>query len=157
MNRSVYLCGPITGLTFNEAKYGWRAQVHAALTPFGIECLSPMRSKEGNHFTDAQQKSLSPMGSNIDVMSTPRGLTSRDRFGHAALRPAVLQRCRRHQDLGGSMIELGWADGKHTPILLVMEKGNIHEHAMVVDLASWIVPTTEEGIEVAKAVFKSGL
>jgi nucleoside 2-deoxyribosyltransferase len=157
MNRSVYLCGPITGLTFNEAKYGWRAQVHAALTPFGIECLSPMRSKEGDHFTDAQQKSLSPMGSNIDVMSTPRGLTSRDRFDTLRCGLLFCNVVGATKISAGSMIELGWADGKHTPILLVMEKGNIHEHAMVVDLASWIVPTTEEGIEVAKAVFKSGL
>lgn len=39
---AVYLSGPIAGLTYQEARYGWRKEVADRLAP-GIAALSPMR------------------------------------------------------------------------------------------------------------------
>mgnify|MGYP005993650891 CR=1 FL=1 len=41
----VYMCGQITGASVSEARYGWRQQVHKALSPLGVECISPMRGR----------------------------------------------------------------------------------------------------------------
>jgi len=146
----VYLCGPITGCTFLEAKHGWREEVFNTLSPWGIECLSPLRHLREDQIDTGDHKSMNPNGAAVGVLSTPRGLTERDRFDTmradlifcnllGATRPSI-----------GSMIEFGWADAERIPILVAMEEDNIHNHGMVNAIASWIVPTLEEAIEVTK-------
>ena len=43
--KTVYLAGPITGLTYDGAT-DWRAYAKARLAKFGIQAVSPMRAKE---------------------------------------------------------------------------------------------------------------
>lgn len=155
---SVYLCGPITGCTFEECKFGWREQVDEELAPLGIECYSPMRAKVAEDFSDEAQESMSPMGSGLNVLSTPRGLTERDRFDTLRSDLIFCNLLGTEKISAGSMIEFGWADALRIPIILVMEdEGNVHDHAMVRAMASWIVPTLEEGIMVARAVLTPGI
>ena len=52
----------------------------------------------------------------------------------------------------GSMIELGWADAFRKPVVLVIEEGNCHMHAIVQEIAGFIVPTLDQGIEVVKSI-----
>jgi hypothetical protein len=52
----------------------------------------------------------------------------------------------------GTMIEAGWADAFRTPLVVVMSESNPHNHAMLAELAGYIVPTLEQGIEIAKTV-----
>lgn len=150
MNNSVYLCGPITGCTFIEAKYGWRKEVYNKLSGIGIACYSPLRHLHEDNMNDDDAKSMNPDGASVCALSTPRGLTERDRFDTmrsslifcnllGATRPSI-----------GSMIELGWADANRIPVIICMEKDNIHHHGMVTSIASWIVPTLEEGIQVVR-------
>jgi hypothetical protein len=55
------------------------------------------------------------------------------------------------------MIEIGWCDSTRTPLILCMEpEGNVHQHAMVVELADFIVPTVEAGIEIVKTILIPG-
>ncbi len=156
MNKHIYLCGAITGLTFADAKYGWRQSVELELKNTDIEILSPMRGKMAPRYegTDAP---LSPLGDPDSVLSCDRGITARDRYD---VQRSALLFCNL---LGmdrisvGSMIEFGWADAARVPILAIMEEGNIHEHGIVNQLISWRCSSLLEGIEVVKSVLKEGL
>ncbi len=154
MSSLVYLCGPITGLTYEEARMGWRKDVSIDLGKAGITCLSPMRGKD--HLR--KQDTMAAEGYASSVMSNAKGITARDRYD--------TQRC----DLVfcnlfgasprvsiGSMIELGWADSRRIPIVLVMEPGNVHDHAMVRETADFIVNTVDEGVRVTRAILVPGI
>ena len=70
----IYLAGPITGLDHAGA-VGWRERVRAMLGP-DIRCYSPMRSKL--HLADAGP--LTAMGHAESVLSSPRGIMTRDHW-----------------------------------------------------------------------------
>lgn len=157
MSKTIYLCGPITGCTFSEAKYGWREEVYDALTPKGIECLSPLRHLREDQINTADQKSMNPNGASIGALSTPRGLTERDRFDTLRSDLLFCNLLGAQRPSIGSMIEFGWADANRIPILCCMEKDNIHHHGMVTAIASWIVPTLEEAIEITQDLLETSI
>lgn len=81
----VYLCGPITGMTYGDARYGWReyaakriADATAAPTWNGeaVQVISPMRAK--NYLN--RETRLAAMGYAGSAMSSPKGITTRDRY-----------------------------------------------------------------------------
>jgi hypothetical protein len=48
------------------------------------------------------------------------------------------------------MIELGWADANRVPIVLVMEKGNLHSHCIVEAVSGYIVDDLFKATEMVK-------
>lgn len=153
MKKYVYLCGQITGLSYQEARYGWRQQVVEAMADTDAICLSPMRAKA--HLSDRTE--LSKWGDPDSVLSCPRGLTTRDRFDVQRSQVLFANFMHMGKISVGSMIEFGWADALRIPILCCMEEGNLHEHAMVADLIGWRCTSLEEGIEVLQAVMSEGM
>lgn len=163
--RHIYLCGQITGASYSEARFGWRADVFKALDGrmqtehdarhglADVRCLSPMRNKE--HLSDDQ--ALSPLGKADSVLSCPRGITTRDLWD---IRRSTL--IFANLDMGervsiGCSVEIGYAAAVDVPVIAVMPEGNPHDHAMVRELVGWRVQTVDEGIEVAKALLNEVL
>ena len=151
--KSMYLCGPITGLSSEEARHGWRAEVARELMGV-VECLSPMR-----HYDHLQAVvELSQFGNPQNVLTSPRGLTTRDRFDTMRSDLLFCNLLYAKRVSVGSMLELGWADAARIPILVVMEEsGNLHDHAMVNELTGFRCSTLAEGVEVAKAILTPGV
>ena len=150
MTGTIYLCGPITGCTFMEAKHGWREQVYNYLTPKGITCLSPLRHLREDQIDTGDHKSMNPNGAAVGCLSTPRGLTERDRFDTVRSDLVFCNLLGATRASIGSMIEFGWADAHRIPVLTVMEKDNVHNHGMVTAISSWTVTTLEEAMEVTQ-------
>jgi hypothetical protein len=46
-------------------------------------------------------------------------------------------------------MEIAWAYERRIPMVIVMEEGNIHTHAMVDECADFTVQTMEEGLKLA--------
>ena len=149
----VYLCGPITGLTYDEARNGWRRQVSVELARYGIDCLSPMRAKD--HLR--KQSTMEAMGYALSAMSCSKGITSRDRYDTQRSDLVLCNVIGAKEKSLGSAIEFGWADSARVPIVLAMEPGNVHEHAMVNEVASFIVPTIEEATAIVRAILVPGV
>ena len=147
---TIYLCGPITGETFEAAKFGWRQKVYYQLGRKGILCLSPLRHLKPEQVSEGDTASMSPMGATAGVLSTPRGLTQRDKFDTKRSDIIFCNLIGATKISAGSMIEFGWADAWNIPVLTCMEEGNVHDHAMVRALSSWIVPTLDEGIGIVQ-------
>jgi nucleoside 2-deoxyribosyltransferase len=149
----VYLCGQITGLSYEAARYGWREQVCKAVSGTNICAISPMRAKDSL----SQVNELSCWGDPASVLSCPKGLTTRDRYDVERSDIIFANLLGMDRVSVGSMIEFGWADAMRIPILCVMEEDNPHQHAMVLDVVGWQCHTLEEGIAVMKAVLQEGI
>jgi nucleoside 2-deoxyribosyltransferase len=147
MNKyTIYMAGPIKGLSYDAAT-DWRVWLTNHLRDYNVECLDPLRGKDelrGETSIDRVEYD-SPM-------SCPKGIYVRDRFD--ALRCDLLLvnlRDAKKPSIGSAM-EIAWADACHKPIILVMEPGNVHEHAMILGACGFRAQCLEEAAAIAIAV-----
>lgn len=145
MKKSVYLAGPITGLTFAGCT-DWRDYAARELAP-EIDAYSPMRQK---HFL-ADHGELAGAYDH-HPLSTAKGITTRDRHDCTNCHVILMNLLDAKRVSVGTMIEIGYAAIARRPIVLVMEPGNIHEHPMVEEEAGYRVHTLEEGIAVVRSI-----
>jgi nucleoside 2-deoxyribosyltransferase len=142
----VYLAGPIKGLTYGEAA-DWRKTAAEWLWRRGIGVLSPMRYKE--YLSD-----VGPLGDNYanHPTSSGKGIYRRDHFDVSRCDVVLMNLEGAERVSIGTMIEAGQADMCDKPVVLVMERGNCHEHAILENIAGFIVPTLAEGLIVVAAL-----
>lgn len=149
MQNTVYLSGPITGLTFNNCT-DWRDYARKALKRHSIQGISPMRGKEylanAGIITDGQPAVLA------NAMSQDQAIVTRDRWDTSRCDFMLCNLLGAKSVSIGTMVEIGWADAYRVPVVLVMEPaGNIHEHAFVRQLSGYRVETLDEGLELIAA------
>lgn len=156
--KTVYLAGPISGLSYGEAT-DWRQEVQTQLLRSGIKALSPLRAKvylrEATNIKDSYNDSaVSDMDQAAIInMSSPRGITTRDRFDCTKCSVLFVNLLDTKKVSIGTVMEIAWADAHRIPIVLVMEKeGNLHDHAMINECVGFRVSTIREGIEITKAI-----
>ncbi len=144
----VYLCGPMIGLTYDEAN-AWRMKADEFLGEHYIETLSPLRhvvKAYGDKFTNEQFQ---------DVMSSDRSINTRDRIDveRCDLVLANFEGCTKASV--GSFIELGWADAYRKPVVGVITLGEgRQDHPMVRDIISWPTVTLDLALEVVVRVLR---
>lgn len=154
-NKMVYLAGPITGLTHDEARLGWRTEF-ASLMPEHIFCNSPMRGKDmlknfgiltsGNDYPD-------------NAMTTSEGITSRD-FNDVRTCDAMIA-CfleSKGDISGGTFMEYGFAHALQKPIIGVgpADEPNLH-HLMAKRVLGWRVDGLEEAAHIVSLLLTPGL
>lgn len=156
VHKTVYLAGPISGLTYHEAT-GWRDLVTAELREFGIKCQSPMRAAV--HLRHAAgvlgdceiQAGTKPA---VEAMSTPRGVVARDKFDSTRCDVLLVNLLGAKRVSIGTCVEIGWANALNIPIIVVMEAGNIHNHAFIRESASFITESLSDSVYIVKAILK---
>jgi hypothetical protein len=141
-------------MTYGDARFGWREYTAAELGKAGIVSFSPMRHK--GHLRDDLK--LHPMGHPTNILSTPKGITARDRFDTTRCDLVLCNLLGSERVSIGSMIEFGWADAFRIPIVACMEpEGNLHDHAMVSDLTDFRCDSLDAAIETIKAILIPGV
>lgn len=141
----IYLAGPISGLNFEEST-DWRQWVMDNLDP-RIEGLSPLRKKQylknQGELTGAYEDW---------PLSTQRGIYARDRFDcHRA--DVVLVNLLNAKTVSiGTVMEIAWAAQNNTPVVLIMEHDNLHNHPMVLEACPFIVNDLDEAIGLVHAL-----
>lgn len=148
----VYLAGPITGLTYDGAS-DWREHAKTVLEQGGgTLALSPLRGKEFLRSIGV----ITGTGEeyqHLSVLSTGRGITTRDRFDATRCDVLLVNLLGAKQVSIGTVMEIAWADAKRIPIVCAMEdKGNPHEHLMVSEALGFRVPTLPDALKVVHAV-----
>ncbi len=155
--KSIYLAGPITGKSYEEAAKGWRQQFAKWIdeTNFKSEpqilCYSPMRGKE---FLQGEKK-LPDQGYENVPMSTARAIIGRDfqDVKNADLIVCNLSECTCVSI--GSMMELAWAYALQKPVLLIRDPKNIHTtHAWIKETVTWEVDNLPEAVHIANVFLK---
>lgn len=149
---TVYLAGPITGLTYNGT-VEWRQEAIDTFKQYNIQGLSPMRAKEylaGNNdiIGDSYEDT---------VLSSQRGIYARDKFDCHRCDLVLVNMLGAKKVSIGTVMEIAWAASNNTPIVLVMEKeGNIHEHSMLKEACPFRVDNLKEALRTTLAILAPG-
>lgn len=154
-NRSVYLAGPITGKSYDEAT-DWRAVAKDRLGQSGIEALNPMRGKEYlSHIKEftADGDKYKP----FSVMSSNRGIMTRDHYDATNCDVLLVNLLGADRPSIGTCMEIAWAWENSIPIVAVMEPtGNPHEHGMILEAIGFRVETLEEAFHIIRMILNVG-
>lgn len=162
----VYLAGPISGLDYKTARYGWRKSLEQMMRQFHpahtIDFFSPMRGKEfldsGDPLSFVGPASITKWSSS-HPLGTPRSTMVRDFMDIRGCDLMVAGLTHAETVSIGTMIEFGVALTLRKPILLLMDKHGInpHSHGWVTEAASWHVETLEEALPILAALASEGL
>lgn len=151
-NKSVYLAGPISGLTFDDADE-WRTHAIAALRQHSIDGLSPLRGKAYLRTLGSLSTQCLDEGQ-AGIMSLPRSIMARD-FHDATHCDVLLVNLLGASRISiGTMMEVAWCYQARTPIVCCMDLGNVHEHAMVTEAIDFRVSTVDEAVAVCVAILR---
>jgi len=143
----VYLAGPITGLSYKACNY-WREYATKFLNHPNIQTLNPMRGKEYL----SRYRKLKDQYIDIHPLTTAHSIVSRDSWD-----------CRR-SDLVlvnfldakivsiGTVLEIAWAQAAGVYVVVVMEKNNIHRHAMLEGTASLVLEKLDEALDLIPTI-----
>ena len=145
----VYLAGPISGCSY-EGCTSWREFAISRLKKYGLVGISPMRAKEYllQETTIADQYDT--------VLSCQKGIVARDRWDTMRCDIIIANFEGATKPSLGTVMEIAWADAHRVPIIVVMEPGNPHDHAMIREVAGFIVPTLDEALTIAGALLSNG-
>jgi len=144
----VFCSGPITDLNFDSAT-NWRNVVRNKM-PLNIKAVSPLRCKEYL----CHEKKIADSYEDIPL-SSEKGITTRDRNDVMRCDLLFVNLLGTEKVSIGTVMEIAWADMLRKPIVLVMDKNNIHDHAMIRCCSGFIVSSLDEGIEITKAILST--
>lgn len=146
----LYCAGPITGLSYGEST-DWREYVASKLPPH-IRAVSPMRGKKYL----ANEKNIKDYYEE-HPLSCQKGVTCRDRADVMRCDMILVNFLGAKKVSIGSVMEIAWADAWRKPIIVVMEKDNVHSHAMLREVSGFIVSDLDEAIAIITAVLSPTL
>ena len=105
-NKSVYLAGPITGLTYGETT-NWRKVATKDFKPYGIDAYSPMRNKDyldnGEVIAPVQTRDLSK------ILSTNKAIVTRDYDDVSGCDVVLVNLLGAQKVTIGTVAEMAWA------------------------------------------------
>lgn len=137
--RRIYLAGPMTGLTWDQANE-WRLKVAAELKPHGIECYSPMR---WDHRLNSNC---------IDYAHDIPEILRRDFYDvmQSDLIYADFTVCSSDIVSFGTVSEVAWGYALRKPTVMVAPKSSIYHHPWMLEMADYVRHTMEDGINTVR-------
>lgn len=149
MNGKVYLAGPITGLTFDGAD-DWRRGAKEFLAKHDIQGISPLRAKE--YLRDVGV--LKDQYHELNVLSSGKGITTRDRWDATRCDLVLANFVGAEWPSIGTVMECAWADLHRVPLVVAADAGNVHDHAMLREVAGFWVPTLEDALQLTVSILE---
>lgn len=142
--KTIYLCGPITGLTYEEATRH-RKEVKDYFADLFVEVLTPMRGKS---FVIGDGETFQARGYEI-AMTSDKGIVGRDRNDVMNCSAMIADFRFATQVSIGSCVEFGWADAWRKPIITVLPDSphHPHDHAFIHHMSTYVVYDMEEALE----------
>lgn len=122
----VYLCGPMTGETYDHAT-SWRIFIERALTCRGIGSIDPLRGKA---FLEVEGVLGNTNGKH--PLESAAGIVTRDHWDVSRCDILLVNFLGAKIVSIGSCFEIAWAYERRIPIVIVMEEqGNVHDHCFI--------------------------
>lgn len=146
---SVYLAGPIAGLSYFEAT-AWRDYVLRAFDGIcpNIRCFSPMR-----HKPFLRQEAPIEKATYAHPLATDQGIVARDRMDCTRADLILFNLIEQPDKLSaGTCIEMGWADAHRIPMVAALAPGSVWDHPMIRQMIPFIVPTLDEAVELVPTI-----
>lgn len=148
MGTKVYLCGPITGLSYKGAT-DWRLHAAEVLRDAGFAPLSPMRGKA---FLEKETCIQDSYGT--EESATKHSIFNRDKFDCVRSEILLMNLAGASAVSIGSVMELAWSHMSGNFCVVVMEDGNPHVHAFVREAAAVIFADLDDALDYIMATFK---
>lgn len=144
MSLTVYLSGPITGKSFEDATK-WRSDTAIELRSHGFKVLDPLRGK--SYVLSHQRKK--PIKEH-DYLHNPslsdKALRQRDKLDVLASDIVLVNFMDAEQVSIGTVFEIAWAeDYNKLTVVAAPEKDKFHNHAFIRD-SSVIFPSLDDAI-----------
>lgn len=156
----VYLSGPITGLTYKDARYGWRAEFEAMLEP-GITVLSPMRHE--GHLAEMKAVPIEPDNLPTHLFSHPKMIVTKDFLDIDLCTIMVANFLEASKVSQGTLIELGYAFAKAKTIITVasgvdaVSVDKLHNTPFLGVISSVVVPTLKDAAIITNSLLSEGV
>jgi len=83
-------------------------------------------------------------------MSSSKSLTSRSKWDTLRSDLIFVNLLNATKVSIGTVMEIVWADMKDIPIILCIDNGGLHDHAMLKETSSFVVNSLDDGIDVIK-------
>lgn len=149
----VYLAGAISGSTFGEAT-DWRDEVKRQLKENGIDGYSPLRGKEYLEKVGRIENAYDTVGDFGTPLSTSRGIMTRDHFDVLTCDVVFVYLKDAKRVSIGTVMEIAWAYAYRKPVVMVVEKGHLHEHPMIFEAVGYEVENLQQGIDITVSILK---
>lgn len=164
MGARIYLAGPITGLSYGEARHGWReeiAKMASAQYP-QLDMFSPMRSK---NFLERTRKIKGTADSyGAATFGQASGILGRDYNDVKSSQVVIANFLGAKVGSLGTAAEFGFAHALQIPVVMIIEKPddpelktNPHRHVFMEEIATYIVHDLEEALMVAASLVTPGI
>jgi hypothetical protein len=150
---SVYLAGPIGGLTWDEAA-GWRLQAKDLLRPCSV--LSPLRDTDDgrslrySHFTTDGRPDLS----NGELVLPFSELFKRDYMDCHTCDAMLINMIGAKSRSVGTICEIAWGYRRAIPMFLAMEpEGNVNDNPFLTPQLPRRFPTLADAMNALRAFY----
>lgn len=151
----VYLSGPITGLTYNTARYGWRSTFDDELEGNHI-VLSPMRHE--GHLAEMRDKTIEPNNLPAGLFSHPKLIVSKDFLDIEESTIMVVNLLGASKVSQGTLVEMGYAHALGKTIVTIMDEGDkIHNSPFIPVISNVIVHSLEQAIVIVNSLLSEGV
>jgi len=146
---SIYLAGPMTGLTWRQA-LAWRRIAEAELSN-RWRLINPVRAQVPEERMDDEIPRTNRK-KRVDLWVTATGVTAQDEF-FIDQSDWILANFLGAEIVSiGTVWELGYGWGTGKKILSVLEPGSIHDHGFVRRRSHVFTPNLDEAIQFFKAI-----
>lgn len=149
----VYLSGPITGLTYKNARYGWRADFQDMLDR-GITVLSPMRHE--GHLAEMREQAIEPDNLPEGLFSHAKLIVAKDFLDIEECTIMVVNLLGAEKVSQGTLIEYGYAKAAGKTIITVREPGNVHNTPFISEI-SVVVANLEQAAALVNSLLSEGI
>lgn len=146
MKRTVYLAGPVAGLTEDEAK-DWRVEVQMALADHNIMGISPLRCEPA---TDGRYDVPDNTQDNDKRFGTAQAIGSKNEFDARScdMMLAYLPMVPGRIPSVGTITEIGWGKALNKPVILVTNDPYLQDHPVIQHCASWSLDNLSDAVDV---------
>lgn len=149
----IYLAGPITGKTYDEARYGWRKEFMDLLDP-GIEVLSPMRHE--GHLAEIN----GPLQENYPshLFSHAKMIVAKDFLDIDMCDIVVACFLGATTVSRGTLVELGYAKKAGKTIIVIRSPDDkAHDYPFVNEVAAAVIPDLQTAAVVVNSLLSTGV
>lgn len=150
----VYLSGPITGMTYHDARYGWRAEFEQ-YTEKHITLLSPMRHE--GHLAEMKQVPIEPDNLPTHLFSHPKMIVTKDFLDIDESTIMVVNLIGAQKISQGTLIEMGYAFAKGKTIITVTDDKNVHNSPFIGVISHVIAPTLKDAAIIVNSLLSEGV
>jgi len=143
----IYLAGPISGMSKGEVMDYWDG-AKKKFTAMGYTVFNPMTGKDQFRNDNPMEKFRSAgennTGTKYNPIITDHAITHRDMWMVKIVDIVYANLYKSKQVSIGSVTEIAWAKAFGKNVIVVMEEGNIHNHAFIKENATAVFETPEE-------------